>query len=386
MISILLQFQPAQRCLLEFKSNPDSWTRVATILEQSTSSSTRFFGLQILEDAVKYRWKGLPTEEHEGIREYVYSSILGAARQPNGIHEQRVLVSKLDSILVQILKHEWIEGWGSFIPQVISDGNDNEDMCENTMNILLLLSEEIFEFAQGEMVLERTRILRNQYEREFSVVFEFCMKILHHGTHPSLVISTLKCLEHFVTWISWAFLFNSDLIDILVNKMIPIDEYRIHALRCLAEIAAIGTDGQYNMKLRGLFMEVANMLPKSIIDIVSHGADDLSHGLAMFFTSFLRHHWKVVVSDDCTPQFFAAHRVLVELTSLVDQPVVFKICLDYWHYLSSSIHNGSWQKGRSAPDRTALLHLILNSFSIFLFLLPIVVPIVTHSSVIYVCV
>lgn len=65
-ISFLLQQKAAQEVLTALKEHPDAWTRVDTILEYSQNQQTKFYGLQILEQVIKTRWKALPREQCEG--------------------------------------------------------------------------------------------------------------------------------------------------------------------------------------------------------------------------------------------------------------------------------------------------------------------------------
>ena len=43
------------KALMQLQELPDLWTKADAIMEQSTNSQTRFFGLQILDDAIKTR-------------------------------------------------------------------------------------------------------------------------------------------------------------------------------------------------------------------------------------------------------------------------------------------------------------------------------------------
>lgn len=54
----------------------NAWRHVDTILEKSADPIVRFYGLQILEYAIKYRWGTLPTEQREGIRNYIVTKII----------------------------------------------------------------------------------------------------------------------------------------------------------------------------------------------------------------------------------------------------------------------------------------------------------------------
>jgi len=64
--------QAAQRTLSELQeriagedaASALNWFRVDQILESgAASANTRFYALQILESAIKYRWKTLPAEQ-----------------------------------------------------------------------------------------------------------------------------------------------------------------------------------------------------------------------------------------------------------------------------------------------------------------------------------
>ena len=45
--------------------------------------------------------------------------------------------------------------WQSFLPDIISASKTNETLCENSMTVLKLLSEEVFDFSRGELTQVR---------------------------------------------------------------------------------------------------------------------------------------------------------------------------------------------------------------------------------------
>ena len=57
----------------------------------------------------------------------------------------RVFLQKLNLTLVGVLKQEWPHNWPEFISEIVSASASNEILCENNMQILKLLSEEVFE-------------------------------------------------------------------------------------------------------------------------------------------------------------------------------------------------------------------------------------------------
>lgn len=46
----------ANRALMQLQESPDLWQRADGIIEQSQNPNSRFFGLQVLDDAIKTRY------------------------------------------------------------------------------------------------------------------------------------------------------------------------------------------------------------------------------------------------------------------------------------------------------------------------------------------
>lgn len=55
-----------------------------------------------------------------------------------------------------MLKQDWPHKWPTFIPDIVAASKTSEPLCENSMVILKLLSEEIFDFSRGELTQVRT--------------------------------------------------------------------------------------------------------------------------------------------------------------------------------------------------------------------------------------
>ena len=68
---------------------------------------------------------------------------------------------------LQILKQDWPSKWPSFITDIVNASKTSELLCENSMVILKLLSEEIFDFSRGEL----TTVSGQPHLQGFSVPF-----------------------------------------------------------------------------------------------------------------------------------------------------------------------------------------------------------------------
>jgi exportin-1 len=63
-----------------------------------------------------------------------------------------VLLTKLNSILVSIVKHEWMTTWTSFLSDICNTAYSSEAKCENILKILNMVSEEVFDFGKKNIV------------------------------------------------------------------------------------------------------------------------------------------------------------------------------------------------------------------------------------------
>ena len=88
------------------------------------------------------------------------------------------------------------------------------------MAILKLLSEEIFDFSAEQMTQAKQKNLKNQMCGEFSEIFQLCHQVLEKAQKPSLIKATLSTLLRFLNWIPLGYIFETNLIDILHNRVL----------------------------------------------------------------------------------------------------------------------------------------------------------------------
>ncbi|CAM6105957.1 unnamed protein product [Calypogeia fissa] len=331
----------AERILRQLQEDPDTWTRVVTILQNSGNLNSKFYALQVLEGVIKYRWNALPMEQRDGIKNYISDLIVQLSSNEGSFRHERLYVNKLNIILVQVLKHEWPARWPRFIPDLVSAAKSSETLCENCMVILKLLSEEVFDFSRGEMTQNKIKELKQSLNSEFQLIHELCQYVLSASQRPELIRATLATLHAFLSWIPLGYIFESPLLETLL-KLFPIVAYRNLALQCLTEVAVLSFGDFYDaqfVKLYTIFMvqlQVILARGTHIPDAYSSGSDDdqaFIQNLALFFTSFYKSHIGVMeTTPDNQAVLLMGLDYLIGI-SYVDDTEVFKVCLDYWNSL-----------------------------------------------------
>jgi len=122
----------------------------------------------------------------------------------------------------QILKQEWPHNWPTFITELVDSSKANLSLCENNMVILKLLSEEIFDFSAEQMTQTKIKNLKNQMCGEFAEIFKLCSEVLEQAQKVSLIRATLETLLRFLNWIPLGYIFETTIIDLLLNRVSPI--------------------------------------------------------------------------------------------------------------------------------------------------------------------
>lgn len=345
----VMQQKVAQTVLTQLKENPDSWTKVDAILQYSKNQETKYFGLQILENLIKTRWNALPGVQTAGIKKFIIDLIIKTSSDPASVEREKFYLTKLNMVLVQILKREWPKRWPTFISDIVGASKSNESLCQNNMNILKLLSEEVFDFSSGQLTQAKTKYLKDTMCHEFSKIFQLCTFVLENSTNESLVKSTLETLLPFLNWIPVSFIFDTSLIDTLTLRFLPEARFRNITLQCLTEIAAIkhSRNSYQDIVYVKLFTQTMDRLqvvmPRATCmkEAYAKGTDDeqkFIQNLSLFLCTYLNEHGEYLQKNpECNAVHTMALNYLIQLSE-VEEVEIFKICLEYWNLFTYKLY------------------------------------------------
>jgi len=223
------------------------------------------------------------------IKKYVVGLIIKNSSDEASLTKEKVYISKLNIILIEILKYEWPKNWPSFISDIVGASKTNESVCQNNMEILKLLSEEVFDFSSGQMTQIKAKLLKESMNNEFQQVFQLCNYIMANSQNTNLIQVTLETLLRFLNWIPLGYIFETQLIPNLINTFLIISKFRNVTLKCLTEIVSINV-GTYQDKFVLLFEMAINTVkqvrnrilgaiyntPNSFICVSLHSEDSSS--------------------------------------------------------------------------------------------------------------
>ncbi|SCN12403.1 exportin-1, putative [Plasmodium malariae] len=353
----------AQNLLNQFKMLDNSWRSVSIILEHSENVNTKFYGLQILEDCINNKWNILPGEEREGMKNFIACFTITLSTEGTTVGVDRHLLNKLDETLIQIVKKEWPDSWSSFIPDIVNSAKLNQNVCENNMKLLNMLSEEVFEFGNETLVKKKKEKLRNEYASQFQEVYNLCLYILEanvcnkRSTNTSLIKQTLNCLSNFFKWIPLTYIFdkykfndnNIQIIDLLFDHFWDDISYKIECVKCIQEIVMLKIDEKNIIYFDNVFINLWSKLVSKIKLLPN--ANEMKNippelkifweqyflQLSICITSFLRNYReKIVEKNNNTNDVNIVFKFLNMLANS-SMEEVFLIIIDYYNIFTEQL-------------------------------------------------
>ncbi|CAO3594483.1 unnamed protein product [Absidia cylindrospora] len=259
---------------------------------------------------------------------------------------ERTLVTKLNMILIQILKKDWLQHWVTFIPEIVAASQTSLSLCENNLRILKLLNEEIFDYSGDQMTVARTEKLKAQMKKEADMVFGLCKQVLEANDvpQPSLTEAALATLSRFLVWLPQDFVVDSGIVYIIGNL---IDRHRVLVLECFTTIAshdiAQNGDGNSEAQIVIIYRTVMDYLQKTLplvkdFALLYEDSDaydqSFVHHAVLLITTILSKHLgtldRLCYNDGMIPAF----TYLLELSRIEDVEM-WRMCLEYWEYLTS---------------------------------------------------
>ncbi|ORX49137.1 ARM repeat-containing protein [Hesseltinella vesiculosa] len=326
----------AQHVLTAFGNDPNAWQSVATIFDRSNNVNAKYLALRVLERFVTVFWYTIPVEKRLDIRNYIVQQVIDLASSGKA---PAILLSKLNVILVQILKKDWLKHWPGFIEELVAASPTNLSLCENNLQLIKLFCEDVFEVTEAVTIANR-RKLETQMKRQAGLVVDLCLQILATPSVPSsLSCSALDTLVHLVS-------FSPSSAPAIAQHLSPwVAKSRAHrklAMACYTEIISLdGLSADFVAPvlldvLPPLLQLLAPFTPTSDPDVY----DDLEEmdqaciqHAALFLQSLIAK--PVELLHGLHPESLDQCRQAMLVLSAIANDSVWTVCLEYWEKWAS---------------------------------------------------
>ncbi|XP_054885590.1 exportin-5 [Poeciliopsis prolifica] len=257
------------------------------LADKSQPAVVRHFGLQILEQVIKFRWNNMQQQEKVQLKECAMQLLTIGTHSI--LEEESHVKDALSRIVVEMIKREWPQHWPDMLKEMESLSGQGEAQTELVMLILLRLAEDVITFQT--LPSQRRRDIQQTLTQNMDNIFSFLLAILHINVedyrrlkkdpglelkakaHCRVAVATLNTLAGYVDWVTLVHITsrNCQLLEMLC-LLLSEPELQLEASECL--LIALSRKGK--LEERKPFMLLFNDVAIQYILSAAQSADGLA--------------------------------------------------------------------------------------------------------------
>lgn len=255
---------------------------------------------------------------------------------------------------------EWPDRWPTFIVDRVEIGKMSESKCLNSLEILSLFSTFIFKLNKDDPLSIKCDESNDVRKSDVMAIYSLCEFAFMYYKTESVLKLAFDLLDTWMANTCLDYIFETNIIAILINTLLPQVIFRIRSLQCLTAIVNYpirpAHHEHYQTIITLLMSYLSNHTP-SITDFQitytnANNNDDrvwIDH-IACCLTGILRHcHLFEVENDRMSMVLFEAHQYLLQMTYIQDKDI-FNTMIDYWTFWVAHL-----KKQQEATDSSPIL-------------------------------
>ncbi|KAJ5067402.1 exportin-1 [Anaeramoeba ignava] len=349
--------QNAHQMLIDFQQNQLSWKYVDLIIQNSNSQESRFIALNILENAIKFNWESIETSDQENITNFIIELTSQILENAETKESNKLLLNKLNLILIEILKKQQTQ---DLLLQIISQSSSSPLVYENTIIIIQLLLEDVFEFSQKELTNDSTKILKEQIKTIQFEIFKILTEVLiefsqinnfEEENHLQIIQVVISLLSILFREVSPENIYQMNIIDQISINYLQEPKTSYISMKFLADISGIKSGFEFKEEYIKLFVDTTSSLMKifqqnDLNEIFKHGLDEdhfFLKNIAIFLSKTLQAHFNLLFQQDSLFDLLHfAHDLLLNLTIINEEDSeMLTICFEYWNFFMNILSSNN---------------------------------------------
>lgn len=330
----------SQKILTDIQNSSEVLERVPLLIK-SNDSNLIFFGLQILEKIVLFKWQSISSKDKEKILCFIWDLVSNKYLKPKNDQTNDFNFTKINILLVQVILNSNEEYFYFFLENLTNSAEISESICYNNFLIISILLEELSDKSNN---LIKNKILKNQFKliTQLKRIDNMCRFILQQNIFfldrqtllLNLVLKILCYTKEFYIgdWIIEKKIVNS--VIFLCFKPVTRDQ----ALNLIIELNK--TPQKIVMMFTVKFIEnfilhIQEILPFSenygeLFKISDSESKDYILKISLIFLVFFKNYIKIknffLIS---TGLLMKINQFMLKITCL-PQIEIFKIALEWW--------------------------------------------------------
>jgi len=327
--------------LLTYIQNSSEFLGKVPLLIKSNDSNLIFFGLQILEKIVLFKWQSISSKDKVKILKFVWDLVANKYLKPKNDQLNAFNFTKVNILLVRLILNSNEEYFYFILEILISSAENSESTCYNNFLIISILFEELYDKTKK---IFNHNFLKNHINliKPIKKIDKICRFILLQNIYILDRQTLLLNLVLNILWYTQEFYMGDWIIEKnLVNSMIFLCFKPLTRHRALNFIIELNKTSQKNSIIftakfiENYILHIQEILPFSkkygeLFNILDLESKDYILKISFLFLMFFKNYIKIknffLISPDLLVKI---NQFMVKITCL-PQIEIFKITLEWW--------------------------------------------------------
>lgn len=317
--------------LTKFIHRDDVNTFAIPALQSEISPKSKFYVFQAIRNFIKEKWAIQEKEFQESLKSFIFQFIIDIVNANLPIF----LIKIANQTLVDLIILEWPQNWPNVLPDLLNTSSISPQICANIFDILNCLSIQVKEAEENYITIQRANEVKNFIQENIEMIISFILTTTSQQTDVIYIKAGLMCIKSYIEFLTTQQLFQTELIQNILNQYANQATYEIEVIEILSEVLS---SAQITDETQQQFVEIFVLTTKMLYSAVG---EDFSKAPQLlndetFIHTFVTEFTQVVLRiQECTysEDFEAAYNQIMQwmvYISANSSDDIFSLTLDYW--------------------------------------------------------
>jgi exportin-5 len=213
----------------------------------SDSFELGHFGLQLISDLIKFKWKDLDPSLKLDVKNklmYLITNLSRKSIQSNLVEYPLYFKNTLCLTFLELIKREWPQNWPQLLNELAEVSRKSVDQKILVFIIYKFIVEEFISNENPNLPAQRRKDIIQYLNANMEYVYGFFLESLEESfcfinetNHVSIMSACLSCVCNYVDWINISFVFsrNYSLIKIIFS-LLKHKQLCVEAAKCFISV------------------------------------------------------------------------------------------------------------------------------------------------------
>lgn len=247
------QLNEAEEILSTFFNRDEELLYLEDILKSDCHIDTKIFSLITLSSIICSKWFNIRVFIREKVKNILCSVVFQDSYAKS-------IIKMSSELIVKILKFDYPELWPSFFEDMFNYGKTYPEACNNVMEFIITLSNELDDQDQTSNILNQQLSLQiRSCIWNFNELVLMSFDQLHN---VDLVNNSIVATSHLLKWVETNVFLQSKVFNKIINEFINEQKYKNASISVLSEVLSkLVIPHEFHLNIPRYFELIVNSLP-----------------------------------------------------------------------------------------------------------------------------